>query len=84
MELRVANRIIPVSEISVPVIVEYTFHPTTAITVKSYAQSGEVIGEEVSITTETEDEIVKAAVLVTRKEGEVVVIQRGENDVRYK
>jgi hypothetical protein len=77
MELRVRSRIIPVSEISVPVIVEYTFHPTTAITVKSYAQSGEVIGEEVSITSETDDEIVKAAVLVTRKEGEVVVIQRG-------
>lgn len=84
MELRVGGQVIPVNEISVPVTVEYTFRPTTAVAIKSYAESGEVIGEEVSLTTETDDAIVKSTVLVTRTHGDVAVVQRGENDVRYK
>lgn len=83
MELRVGTLIIPITQISVPVIVEYSFHQTTTVTIKSYGESGEVIGEEVSLTCETDDVIVKQTVLVTRKNGETVVVQRGEQAVYH-
>lgn len=84
MELRVGTLIIPITHISVPMIVEYSFHPTTTVAIKSYGESGEVIGEEVSLTSETDDAIVKQTVLITRKNGKTVVVSRGEQTVYNK
>ncbi|OGP84962.1 MAG: hypothetical protein A2V87_00015 [Deltaproteobacteria bacterium RBG_16_58_17] len=84
MELRVGTRIIPINHISVPVIVEYSFHPTTTVTIKSYGESGEVIGDEVSLTCETDEDIVKQVVLVTQKNGKTVVVPHGKQNVYHK
>jgi hypothetical protein len=84
MEFRVGTRIIPINQIFVPVEVEYSFHPVTVVTIKSYGESGKVIGEEITVTCETDDKIFNAVALITQKNGKVVVVKRGEYDVRCK
>jgi len=43
-----------------------------------------VIGHEISLTSESDDAIVRTAVLVTRKGTEVVVVRHYDTEVRYK
>jgi hypothetical protein len=81
MELRVGRRLLPLRGLIVPITAHYSYHPTTALSVKSYAEDGRVIGEEVALSTETDAEIVRTTVLVTKRNGDVLVVQNTSNEV---
>lgn len=81
MELLIGKRILKIEGVSVPITLGYSFHPSNILTVKSYGEDGTVIGEEVALSTETPDVIVRSVVLVTRKNGDVYVVQNASNEV---
>ena len=81
MELRVGRRLLPLRGLIAPITAHYSYHPTTALSVKSYAEDGRVIGEEVALSTETDAEIVRTTVLVTKRNGDVLVVQNTSHEV---
>ena len=66
-ELNANGKIFSISRISVPITLEHIFYPATVLTVKSYDENGEVIGEEATIISETNNHIVKNRVLITKE-----------------
>lgn len=81
IELRVGAHVLPVSGISIPVTVHYAYHPTTALSIKSYGEDGRVIGEEVALSTETDAEIIRNVVLLTKKDGQMLVVQSAASEI---
>lgn len=81
MELLIGKRIFKIEGLSVPITLEYSFHPANILTIKSYGEDGTVIGEEVAISTEMPDVIVRSVVLVTRKNGDVYVVKNVDDEV---
>lgn len=74
LDLSINGEVLPVVGLSVPVIIRTSYHPTKAVSVRSYGEDGAVIGEEVSLRTETPNGVVRHNVLVTRRHGEVLVV----------
>ncbi|MFH2013293.1 MAG: hypothetical protein ABIJ37_11460 [Pseudomonadota bacterium] len=84
MELLVGNRILRIKGFSVPITLEYSFHSVDVLTIKSYGEDGAVIGEEVAISTETPDEIIRTVVIITKKNGKVHVEQNDSFEILTK
>lgn len=81
MELLVGKRIFKIVGLIVPITLEYSFHPAKVLTVKSYGEEGAAIGEEVALSSEMPDVIVRNVVLITRKNGDVYVVQTASTKV---
>ena len=76
MELKVADQVIRIKRFMIPITLKYSFHPSTVLTVKSYNENGELIGEDATITSEMENLTIKTDVLITKTDdGNVVVTQ---------